>query len=269
MEATAFSQTPPAPAVSPAAPDPLLGTAAPSPGARSAGRASRARAAGADRSADLKEVEDLQRPVDQLKSDVERLENAVKRNLENDQELTRLRTQLLNVFDQASAARDAIKPKREALRQQAEQLGPTPDKDAAPEAANVAAERARLTAKAAELDGALKNIELTVVRANQLRDTLQQARQELFASHLLRRSPSPVMPATWDRLAEDLPAASFQVRDTFSDWWAKASGRVGELAALIGGVVLLMAIMVGLLRRFVGRRLDAPRENSQVSSRRP
>ena len=210
--------------------------------------------------ADLKEIADVQRPVDQLKADMDRLEKAVTNNLDNDPELTLLSTRLVAVFDGAKAARDAIKPKQEALRQQVEQLGTTPAKDAAPEAANVTAERARLNAKAAEFDGALKNIELIVVRANQLRDTLQRARQDLFASHILQRSPSPVTPATWDTLADDLPSAVRQVGSAISDWWSLASRRGTALAALIGGVALLLAVSIALVRRFLAHRLDGPRE---------
>ncbi len=210
--------------------------------------------------AEQRELEDMQRPVTQLKSDIERLEKAVERSLDDDEELARLRAELSGVFDAAKAARDALAPKSAAIKQQIDQLGPAPAKDAAPEAANVMEERARLNAKAAEIDGALKNIELTVVRAHQLRDTLQQARQELFASQVLKRGPSPAAPATWQSLMRDLPGASRQVAETLSEWSQLAARKGPALAALVGGVLLLMVALVAFVRRLLARQLDTPRD---------
>ena len=210
--------------------------------------------------AEQRELEDMQRPVTQLKSDIERLEKAVERSLDDDVELARLRAELSGVFETAKAARDALAPKSAAIKQQIDQLGPAPGKDAAPEAANVIEERARLNAKAAEIDGALKNIELTVVRAHQLRDTLQQARQELFTSQVLKRGPSPAAPATWQSLMRDLPGASRQVSETLSEWSQLAARKGPALAALVGGVLFLMVALVAFVRRLLARQLDTPRD---------
>ncbi len=209
--------------------------------------------------AEQREMEDLQKPVAQLKSDIERLEKAVGRNLDNDDELARLRTELETLLDSAKKTREALTPKSAALHQQTEKLGPPPAKDAAaPEAADVTEERARLNAKAAEIDGALKSVELTVVRAHQLRDTLQRARQDLFATQILKRSPSPLAPTTWQNLSRALPGAWSQVSDTLSTWMTLASEKWPALAALVAGALLLHLLLTWLVRRILARQLDAP-----------
>ena len=209
--------------------------------------------------ADQQEIETVQKLVADLKAEVERLVKSVERNLENEEELTRLRGALINVFQKAHDTREALRPKSEALRQQIEQLGPAPAADT-PDSADVAAERARLNTLLAEVDGALKNTELLIVRMRQLRDTVQTARQAIFASQLLRRSPSPVAPATWLKLFDDAPGAFRQVHDAFSGWLSLAARKWVDLVGLAAGVVLLFVLLTGLARWFLARRLDRPRE---------
>lgn len=211
--------------------------------------------------AELQELEELKAPIEPLKTEVERLGKAVERNLENDEELARLRGEVINVFRNARAAREALTPKHEAVRQQIEGLGPPPAKEAAPEADQVAAERARLNAIAAELDGALKNLELIVVRNRQLRETVQVARQQLFASQILKRSPSPLKPSTWQKVVEDVPGTWRQVADSLSGWLSLAGRKWIELSALVVGVVALFAVLTALVRWFLAVRLGRRRES--------
>ncbi len=209
--------------------------------------------------ADQAEIETVQKPVVELKAEVDRLVKSVERNLENDEELTRLRGALIDVFQKARDTREALRPKAEALRQQIEQLGPAPTADT-PDSADVAAERARLNALLAEVDGAFKNTELLIVRMRQLRDTVQTARQAIFASQLLRRSPSPIAPATWLKLIDDAPGALRQVSETLASWRLLAARKWVDVAGLAAGVVLLFVLLTALTRWFLARRLDRPRE---------
>ncbi|HEX2843220.1 DUF3772 domain-containing protein [Hyphomicrobium sp.] len=210
--------------------------------------------------AEQQEIADVQRPVDDLKTTIDGLEKAVERNKENVEELSRLRGEVLVVFDKARLITTALAPKAEALRQQIEKLGPAPAKDAPPETEQVAAERARLSALAAGYDGAIKNTELVLVRARQLRDTVQVARQNLFATQLLKRSPSPLAPSTWQKLVTDVPGAWRQIGYTLSDWGALASRKATDLTGLLAGVVALFLILTALVNRFLAYRLDAPRQ---------
>jgi small-conductance mechanosensitive channel len=210
--------------------------------------------------ADQQEIEQALRPITQLKTDMEWLEKAVERNLQNPEELTRLRSALIAVFDGTAKVSAALQPRLDALRQQIEKLGPPPAKDAAPESAEIAAERARLNALASEIDGALKSTDVIVVRARQLRDTVQTARQTLFATQILKRSPSLLAPATWTLLADDLPGAWQQLRDALSGWRALAVRKWTELAGLLIGVTLLYALLKALTHWILVRRLDRARE---------
>ncbi|MGE3231389.1 MAG: DUF3772 domain-containing protein [Hyphomicrobium sp.] len=210
--------------------------------------------------ADQSEIDEVQRPVSDLKDEIDRIEKAVQRNLENEEELRRLRSELIAVFNKTRDARDQLRPKSEALSQQIDKLGPPPAKDAPPEAPEVAAERARLGALAAGVDGAYKNTELFLVRTRQIRDTIQAARQELFARHILKRSPSPLAPSTWLALIGDLPGATRQVADTLSGWLALAEPKAPALAAVIAGVVALFLGLTALVRWILATRLDRPRK---------
>jgi potassium efflux system protein len=210
--------------------------------------------------AEQREIAEIQRPIAELKDDIERLAKAAERNLDNEEELQRLRGELISVFQRTATARDTLKPKLDALQQQIAQLGPVPARDAAPESAEVTAERARLNALAAEIDGALKNAELVNVRIRQLRDTVQTARQALFASQILKRSPSPLSPTAWLRLWEDIPSALRQAKDTFSLWITLGSRKWMELAGLLLGVAVVFLLLTGLVRWFLAYRLDRPRE---------
>lgn len=208
--------------------------------------------------AERRELEEITRPLVEIKSNLERLEKAVERNKTNDEELARLRDELIEVFRSAAAARESLKPRSEALAQQIEKLGPAPEKDAT-ESSEVATERARLNAMASEIDGALKNTELLFVRARQLRVTLQTARQELFANQLFRRTLSPIAPTIWGKLIQDAPGASRQIGDTLSSWLTLAKRKWIELAGLVGGVILLFVLLRTLVHWFLAYRLDRPR----------
>lgn len=210
--------------------------------------------------ADMQAMEEVRLPALNLKTAIETLEKSVERNAENDEELERLRVELTGLMAGAQQTHDSLKPKSDALRQQIEKLGPPPAKDAAPEAEQVANERARLNAMAAEVDGALKTSELVQVRARQLNATVQSTRQSLFAKQILKRTPSPLAPVTWQHLTDDVPGTWRQVTDSLSIWIDSASRKGIELAGLLAGVLVLFIALTALVRRFLSYRLDRPRE---------
>ena len=209
---------------------------------------------------ELQDIAEIQRPIAELKDQVEQLGKSVERNSDSEEELQRLRGELVDAYQKSRDLRDALLPKSEALKQQIEKLGPAPAKDAAPESAEIATERARLNAIAAEVDGSLKSLDVITVRTRQLRDTVQAARQALFATHVLQRSPSPLAPATWIRLAEDVPSAWRQVREAGNTWAVLAQRSAMQLGGLLLGVFIVFAALTALVRVFLARRLDKPRD---------
>jgi len=210
--------------------------------------------------ADQQAIEDIRSPTVNLKTAVETLEKSVERNLENDEELGQLRVELVGLSDGAQLTLDTLRPKAAALRQQIDKLGPPPAKDAAPEAEQVANERARLNTLSAEFDGAIKTSELVQVRARQLNETVQSARQSLFAKQILKRSPSPLSSQTWKQVVSDIPGAGRQLGGSVSTWLNAAKQKWIEATSLLVGIVVLFLALTALMRRYFAYRLDTPRE---------
>lgn len=204
-------------------------------------------------------IEDIRRQAGEVKSTLETLEKSVERNLDNEAALPQIRVDLLALIDGAQALLDALTPKAAAQRQLVEKLGPAPDKGAPAESDQVVADRARLNAILAETDGALKSADLVLARARQLVASVQTARQTLFAKEILRRTPSPLMPATWEQVLADVPGAKRQVTYALANWTAVATRKWQGLLLLLAGVVATFAIGRMLVHRFLAYKLDAPR----------
>ena len=209
--------------------------------------------------AEQQSLEELRQPVMELKGLLETLEGSVERNKENDQELARLRAELVELVQNAQGRLQTLKSKTDALRQQFEKLKPAPEADGAPESGQVAAERARLGAMLAEIDGAQKTGELVQVRARQLQTDVQKLRQDLFTQEILYRSPSPLKAETWERVVSDWPGAWRQIADAASGWRSAASQQWFALVALVAAVVVFYIVLAMLVRRFVSYQLDVPR----------
>lgn len=205
-------------------------------------------------------VEEIRGSAAKIKSTLDALEKGVESNVENDEELPKLRVQLLTLIDSAQAMIDALTPKALSYAQLVDKLGAAPEKDAAPESEQVASERARLNTLVAEVKGALKAGELAQVRARQLLASVQTARQSLFAKQILRRGPSPALPGTWSQLLDDMPSARRQISYSLSGWLGLAAGKWAELASLALGLVVLFVALTALVRWFLAHRLDRPRE---------
>jgi small-conductance mechanosensitive channel len=210
--------------------------------------------------AEQEQLEDVRAPALNLMTAVETLEKSVERNRESDAELASTRVEIEGLIEGAQSTWDNLGPHLEALRRQIEKLGPPPAKDAAPEAEQVATERARLNAMSAEVNGAIKTTELVQVRARQLYSEVQKLRQGIFAGQVLRRSPSPLSPATWQQLGSELSGASRQVGVVLASWLRDANKRSVELVTLLVAVVILFAALTAIVRRLLAVHLVADRD---------
>src|SRR6266550_4581376 len=104
-------------------------------------------------------------------------------------------------------------PLREELRDKAAELEPRlADIDArlkglgaapkdAPEDAAIAAERARLIRQRAEIDAAIRQVQLLQSRAEQLTAMLSERRRSAYAETLFRHSPNVLDPYFWRDVA--------------------------------------------------------------------
>jgi hypothetical protein len=103
-----------------------------------------------------------------------------------------------------------LEPRLADLDARLKGLGPAPAKDAAPEDAAIAAERMRLAQQRAEIDAAIKQVQLLQTRAEQLSASLSGRRRTAYAESLFQRSPNVLDQYFWvgGSAALDEPSAS-------------------------------------------------------------
>ena len=118
-------------------------------------------------------------------------------------DIGRLRDQVERVITKTTEVADGLRPKLAAVRSQIDKLGPPPAKDAPAEAAPVAAQRARLNSEASALDGAIKTLELTWVRARQTIDKITDLRLAIFTRSIMERMASPLLPGLWSDVTRE------------------------------------------------------------------
>ena len=196
---------------------------------------------------------ELAQRVARVASDIESAAKGIERVKSREDGLTAQRLELERIEVEAQQVIDALRPRLAAVKAQVQKLGPPPDKDAAPEAPAIASERSRLTAVQAELEGAVKTVELALVRSRQLVGHVQRLRQALFARDLVRHSGSPLSPATWKAFAAELPRTGRQIARLAAEWWRLAgSNLVGlglVLAAAVGAYALFKLPLSHIRRR--------------------
>lgn len=199
--------------------------------------------------------EDVQRPISELQAALESLEARAGRENLRDEDLISLRADADKTNAEAQRIAGTIRPKLNQVQSQIDKLGPPPAAGQPPEAQEVAAERARLSGLKASLDGGVKTMDLVGVRANDIVQRMQELRQQLFTTQLLRRTQSPLMPTIWRQVASELPAMTTKITRIAGNWWATASQQPLMLAALIGAVaglyVLLKSLVVFLIRKLL------------------
>jgi small-conductance mechanosensitive channel len=208
---------------------------------------------------------ELAQRVARLASDIENAAKGIERVKHRESGLAAQRVELERIEVEAQQVIAALRPRLDAVAAQLQKLGPTPDKDAAPEAPAIATERARLSAANAEVGGAIKTAELTLVRARQLVGHVQNLRQALFARDLLLRSGSPLAFSTWQQLAAELPRAVRQIANLAFDWWRTVGERLSELVLVIGGAAAVYAALRWALSRLWRRRQSSTRHYGLAS----
>ncbi len=196
---------------------------------------------------------ELAQRVARVASDIESAAKGIERVKSREDGLTAQRLELERIEVEAQRVIDALRPRLAAVKAQVQKLGPPPDKDATPEAPGIAGERSRLTAVEAEIEGAIKTVELALVRSRQLVGHVQRLRQALFARDLVRHSGSPLSPATWKAFAAELPRTGRQIARLAAEWWRLAgSNLVGlglVLAAAVGAYAAFRLPLAHIQRR--------------------
>ncbi|PPD01419.1 MAG: mechanosensitive ion channel protein MscS [Hyphomicrobium sp.] len=178
-----------------------------------------------------------------------------------DTDLGRLRDQIDEVISKTTRTADSLRPRLGDIQNQIDQLGPAPEKDAAPEAPTAAAERARLAAEASELGGAIKTLEVTWWRARQAIDKITDLRLQLFVRSLTERMTSPLFPDLWKSLVRDAPGVSWRVKYNTNDWLSAIDRQKANFTVLLAAAAALYLLLKALVARMTRYR---PEPNAPV-----
>ncbi|MCK0198054.1 DUF3772 domain-containing protein [Ancylobacter sp. 6x-1] len=167
-------------------------------------------------------------------------------------DLDELRNRLDPAREMLAAGIAQFDPRAADMRKRIDEIGPKPAADAPPEDASITQERDQLNARAAELDGVLKQAKLLKVRADQLSDRITGKRRSLFTDTLFARSYSVLDPQLWIAAAQGIPVEFRGIGYLMSDWAAYAGTRMPVLGqvAVLAGVALIILVTVLLTRMF-------------------
>lgn len=170
--------------------------------------------------------------VARLGEAIERLEKAVERVRLREEGLAAQRAEADALLFDAQRLAESLRPRSDEIHIQIEKLGKAPEKGSAPESQSIAVERARLSGLASQVDGALKAIELSQLRARQQISRIQDYRHKVFTQDLMKRTQSPLLLTIWRQVAEELPRIAQQVTTVAERWWQKARQNLPAVAVL-------------------------------------
>jgi small-conductance mechanosensitive channel len=203
---------------------------------------------------------EVHRAIERLVGTMESAEKSLTRMQDLEDDIGRLRDEVEHVIAKTTEVADGLRPRLADLRSQIDKLGPAPGKDAPPEAPAVTAERARLINEATALDGAIKTLELTWVRARQTIDRITDLRLQIFTRSILERMSSPLLPGLWSDVARDLPQVGRLARYVLTDWWNTL-----QRNAPLSWVLFLGAGALYLGLKLLARRTTAARRVARPS----
>ncbi|MFZ4808150.1 MAG: DUF3772 domain-containing protein [Hyphomicrobiaceae bacterium] len=197
----------------------------------------------------------MQDSIRQLVLAVEEAEKSLERMRDLGDDISRLRDDVEDVITRSTHVADGLRPRLAAVRSQIERLGPVP---AGGEAPAIAAERGRLNAEATAIDGAIKTLEITWVRARQTIDKITDLRLAIFTRSIMERMSSPLTPAPWRDMLRDAPQVGRLLGYIGRDWLNNVGARWVWFSLLVIGCAALYAGLVVLgLRLTERRRLQA------------
>jgi potassium efflux system protein len=147
---------------------------------------------------------------------VTRLTRRVEENMTDDSTLVDLK---LEAEDLARSMLDigvSLRPRLTEVKARLEQLGPPPAEGEPAEPDSIIAERTRLAAERAQINALTGRAEAVSVRANQLGDSITEARRELFTTTLFKRTE--IGPEMLSQALSAFYAESSDVVRTYGSW---------------------------------------------------
>jgi small-conductance mechanosensitive channel len=207
--------------------------------------------------------------LDPLKRALDEIQDTLREGNPSAETLSKLRQTTITTGEALAERITRLEPRVAEAQARLKQLGPAPAKDAPAEAPTVASEREQLTRFVSNLDGALKQMKLLSVRAEQLGQRVTERRQTMYARQLFERSPSILDPSLWIAAARAIPDEAGRIGERLSSWASDVgiSGGI-KLAAALLLIIALIVLAAGITRRWLPRLDVGPRSDSRFARAR-
>ncbi|MBV6651832.1 MAG: mechanosensitive ion channel family protein [Hoeflea sp.] len=147
---------------------------------------------------------------------ITRLTRRVEENMTDDSSLVGLKVEVEELARSMLDIGVSLRPRLTEVKARLEQLGPPPAEGEPAEPDSVIAERTRLAAERAQINALTGRAEAVSVRANQLGDSITEARRELFTTTLFKRTE--IGPAMLSQALSAFYAESGDVVRIYGSW---------------------------------------------------
>ena len=173
-----------------------------------------------------------------------------------DEKLDELRTELTNLRLEATSRADVARPEAQQIREELSTLGAPPAEGSPPESPAVANQRTAISERLAATEGAIKEAELIIARADRILSQIASLRRTRFTERVLTRGPSPLSPVVWQKalpeFASDLELARQNIQTWASSQAVAQQGPQMLRRSSLG--VLAAFVLVWPLRRWLLRK---------------
>lgn len=187
--------------------------------------------------------------IDPIRASLDQIETSAQRGA-NMRALADQTEQLNPLRDTLRAKLADLAPRLADLDARLKSLGPAPAANAPAESAAVTAERNRITQQRAEIDAAIKQVQVLQTRAEQLAALLSERRRTAYSEALFQRSPNVLDPRFWVDVVAAVPDTIERLVRLAQDIAATIRERGGTARMLSAGLTLvgLMIFLIGLAR---------------------
>ncbi len=174
------------------------------------------------------------------------------------QRVEEMKGELAEIRTEAQAIKSDFEARFAPFQSQLDALGPPPEEGAPPEPAEIGTQRQRLAENIAEIDGHIRQVEVVIVRADELDQRITRlARRQLF-DQLTASFPFPLAPSTIAIAVPEFLAIVAEIVESPFVWWSglspdeRAESTIRVLIFLPLAIIFGVLIRVGL-RRWYGR----------------
>jgi small-conductance mechanosensitive channel len=183
--------------------------------------------------------------IEPIRTTLGEIERVMRRGGLSMSALNDLTQQLTPLRDDLRAKLADLEPRLAEIDARLKQLGPAPAKDAPEEDAAIAAQRKRLMEARAEVDAAVKQVQVLQTAADQLTATLGDRRRTIYAERLLQRSPNVLDPFFWTAVVGAVPDEAGRLVGLARDAWTYAVEKGGVTRMAFAGLALLGLAIAG------------------------